>query len=454
MDAAQFLDGNDLKPTAQSADRSFVNTEQITSRLTSLPEKFGKYPVVGLAGTGNMGAVYDGYDPFADREVALKVCTLPEQGARNATRMARKLFCNEARPAGALDHLNILRVFDAGEERGQPYIVMEFVEGGETLQHYCQLDNLLPPAKVAEYIARCAAALDYAHRRGVVHRDIKPTNIMLTPSGDVKTGDFGIAQCTSDDTTHVLGMMGSPRDMSPEQISETELTGQTDLNSLGIVMFELLTGRAPFTATSLPSLFKQIFNNATPSPQVLREDIIDGLDSIVQCALEKERPYRYQNGAEFAADIAALFTEIRTATDAGLDREQQYEILRELGFFNEFSDSELIELTHHGVWRRLDAAQQCELAAQQRSYAVVLSGDAEIVRSDQVHATLGPGEVFVAQGTSKDSLAARANKLRSFDPDRRRARQALGAVPCTVRSKLVGCADDTIVAVQCPGSAQ
>jgi serine/threonine protein kinase len=370
--------------------------------LNTLPEKFGKYPVVGLAGNGNMGTVYVGYDPFADRDVALKACTLPARDDDHAARMARKLFFNEAHTAGALDHPNILKVFDAGEENGQPYIVMEYVEGGQTLARHCNADNLLPPAKVAEYIARCAAALDYAHRRGVVHRDIKPTNIMLTPSGDVKIGDFGIAQRASDETTHVLGMMGSPRYMSPEQVSDGVLTGQTDLYSLGVVMFELLTGRAPYTATSLPSLFKQIVHDDAPSAREMRADIIDGLDSIVQCALEKELLYRYQSGTEFAADLAALFTEIRTATDSHPDREQRFETLREFGFFNEFSDTELIEIVNFSQWRHIDAGQTCSFSAE-HNYAVVLSGDAEVIQAENVCTTISPGEVFATNGTSADS---------------------------------------------------
>lgn len=355
-----------------------------------------------------MGTVYVGYDPFADRDVAIKVCTLPGRGDENAARMARKLFFNEAHTAGALDHPNILKVFDAGEESGKPYIVMEFVEGGQTLERFCAANSLLEPARVADYIARCAAALDYAHRRGVVHRDIKPTNIMLTPSGDVKIGDFGIAQRLSAESTQIMGMMGSPRYMSPEQISDGELTGQTDLYSLGVVMFELLTGRAPFMASSLSSLFNQILHAPAPSPQDLRADLMDGLSSIAQCALEKELPYRYQNGAEFAADLGALYTEVRAAPDARPDRERRFEILRELGFFNEFSDMELIELVSFGQWSHLDAGQMCTLFQQQNNYAVVLSGDAEVIESERVKATLSPGEVFATNAASADcSLRAR-----------------------------------------------
>ncbi|MDX1513558.1 MAG: serine/threonine-protein kinase, partial [Gammaproteobacteria bacterium] len=201
--------------------------------MAELPQKFGKYHVLGLAGRGNMGVVYLGYDPFADRQVAIKVSAAPDPLDGTSSRLARKLFFNEAHMAGVLEHPNILRILDAGEEGGEPYIVMEFVEGGNTLQPFCDPENLLPVPEVADIVARCAKALDYAHCRGVIHRDIKPTNIMRTPEGDVKIGDFGVAQRTMADTTHVMGILGSPRYMSPEQIREETISGQTDLYSLG-----------------------------------------------------------------------------------------------------------------------------------------------------------------------------------------------------------------------------
>jgi serine/threonine protein kinase len=362
--------------------------------VTALPEKIGKYHIVGLAGHGNMGTVYVGYDPFADRDVAIKVCSVPDQVDEAAARMARKLFFNEAHTAGALDHPNILKVLDAGEEAGQPYIVMEYVEGGDTLDSYCTPETLLPTSQAAEYVARCAAALDYAHRRGVVHRDIKPTNIMLTRDGDVKIGDFGIAQSLRDDATHVLGMMGSPRYMSPEQIQDQALTVQTDLYSLGVVMFELLTGQPPFSSTSLPVLFRQITTDEAPALPALRPDLQPGLDSIVQCALEKELPYRYQTGAEFAADLSALFSDIRTAAHAHMDEGHRFEILREMGFFNDFSDSEVAEVADLASWSQVPAGGACSLPDQDPGFLLLINGDAELVSQGQAVASLAPGDGF------------------------------------------------------------
>ncbi len=384
------------------------NTLRHANHLIPLPEKIGKYHVVGLAGHGNMGTVFVGHDPFTDRDVAIKICAIPTRGDDSSARTARKLFFNEAHTAGVLEHPNILSVLDAGEEAGQPYIVMEYVHGGATLAPHCVPEGLLPVERVAEYVARCAAALDYAHRRGVVHRDIKPSNIMLTPAGEVKIGDFGIAQRTLDDTTHVMGMMGSPRYMSPEQTMERALSGQTDIYSLGVVMYELLTGRPPFTSTNLPVLFKQITTDPVPPLEDVRPGLPPALDSIVQCALEKELPYRYQSGAELAADLAAVFTDLRADTGEGITEERRFDILRELSFFNEFADSELVEVIHAARWTGVTAGHRCELPAREHSYVVVVSGDAEIVGGDRVLATLAPGDAFGAGRGSGETVRLRA----------------------------------------------
>ena len=156
------------------------------------PEKIGKYKIVDVAGSGAMGDVYVGYDPFIDRAVAIKVCT--HNDGSDSARVARKLFVNEAQAAGALDHPNILKIYDAGEENGQPFIVMEYIAEARTLRSYCTPENLLPIPLVIQVVRQCAAALEYAHGRGVLHRDIKPANVMLTRDGQVKIGDFGIDQ--------------------------------------------------------------------------------------------------------------------------------------------------------------------------------------------------------------------------------------------------------------------
>ncbi len=377
--------------------------------MTQLPEKVGKYHIVGIAGQGNMGVVYVGYDPFADRDVAIKVCTGLDKGNEATRRMARKMFFNEAHTAGALEHPNILRVLDAGEDRGHPYIVMEYVDGGETLEPFTRPEYLLPVSKVAEFVSRTASALDYAHRRGVVHRDIKPTNLMLTPESEVKIGDFGIAHRILDDTTEVSGMMGSPRYMAPEQVNDLPISGQTDIYALGVVMYELLTGRPPFTAPTLSRLFNMIRNDAPVPPGEIRDDLPKALDSIVCCALEKDLHYRYQTAGELAGDLANLFAELRVAPSADISANERYDLLRDLHFFNEFSDDEVKEVARAANWSNLASGQRMEAGNDTAGLQlVVLSGDVEMRAGDRIMGVLGPGECFGALAGSEQGIGLRA----------------------------------------------
>ena len=257
--------------------------------MSENPKQIGKYSVLDVAGHGNVGVVYSGYDPFADRKVAIKVCAADDRSADGAARLFRKMFFNEAHTAALLDHPNILKIYDAGEEAGEPYIIMEYVEGGRTLKYYCDQTRLLPVERVIEIGFKCAKALDYAHRRGVIHRDIEPSNIMLTKNGDVKIGDFGIAQRTQGDVTQVLGIVGSALYMSPEQACEEDVNTQTDLYSLGVVLFELLTGRLPFESVRFSTLIQQVIYEIPPTITSLRSELPETLAKVVAKALEKNK---------------------------------------------------------------------------------------------------------------------------------------------------------------------
>ncbi len=362
--------------------------------MPELPEKFGKYHVVGLAGRGNMGVVYLGYDPFADRDVAIKVSLVKENLENTAARQARKLFFNEAHMAGLLDHPNILKIFDAGDEHGEPYIIMEYIEGGQTLLPYCEPKGLLPVPKVAEIVATCARAIDYAHRQGVIHRDIKPSNIMQTIDGDLKIGDFGVAHRPLADTTHILGIVGSPRYMSPEQVEEEKITGQSDLYSLGVVMFELLTGQAPFVGTNLGRLIHQIANKPPPSVLELRPELPSALDNILKCALAKDPAERYRSGIEFASDLAGVFTEL-VCQDDRLDELDRFGALRRLPFFTDFSDNELWEALRAGTWESFPAgATIVSEGNPDVSLYILIKGDVTVTQGGKVLTKLASGHCF------------------------------------------------------------
>ena len=366
--------------------------------MPDLPEKIGKYPVIGTAGRGNMGMVYIGYDPFHDRDVAIKVCRLNPGIEEESARVARKMFFNEAHTAGVLDHPNITRVLDAGEEHDEPYLVMEYVDGGTTLESYCKADKLLPLADVAKVIFKCAKALDYAHRRGVIHRDIKPSNLMLTDTGDVKIGDFGVAQLPMDESTHVMGIMGSPLYMSPEQLQDEALSGRSDLYSLGVVMFELLAGRPPFSAGNFAQLVRTIVNDDPPSLAALRSDLPEAVVDIVERALSKDPDDRHQTGSDFASDLVAAFPSLAGGSADQPDGDK-ISLARKIPLFNDFSDDELEEVLRVGAWEKYGPGETIiKEGLDDYSFCILIAGDVVVKKRGQDLTNLKAGDCFGEMG--------------------------------------------------------
>ncbi|MCB1741778.1 MAG: protein kinase [Gammaproteobacteria bacterium] len=356
-----------------------------------LPERIGKYEIEGVAGHGAMGTVYIGYDRFIDRRVAIKVCRFNSNDADENLR-ARKLFLNEAQSVGALEHPNILRIYDAGEENGLPYMVMEFVEGGNTLRSYCEARNRLDPESAVNIIARCADALGYAHRRGITHRDIKPANIMLTRDGEPKIGDFGIAYRSQTDTTQVAASMVSPRYMSPEQAHEEELNHQTDLYSLGVTLYELLSSTIPFDAASLPALLLAITTRDPEPLQTHRPDLPESLHLAVNQAIARSLSERFQSGEEMANALRACLSSFTVSLDE-LNEERKAAIVRSLLLFESFSQSELDELCMASEWLKVPAGDVVVQAGDaDRSLHVVVNGSVSIEVDGQIIAQCVQGE--------------------------------------------------------------
>jgi serine/threonine protein kinase len=366
--------------------------------MPDLPEKIGKYPVIGTAGRGNMGMVYIGYDPFHDRDVAIKVCKLSAEIDEETARVARKMFFNEAHTAGVLDHPNITRVLDAGEDNGEPYLVMEYVDGGTTLGSYCKTERLLPVTEVAKVIFKCAKALDYAHRRGVIHRDIKPSNLMLNDEDTVKIGDFGVAQLPMDESTHVMGIMGSPLYMSPEQLQDEKLSGQTDLYSLGVVMFELLAGRLPFVAGNFAQLVRAIVNEEPPSLATIRTDLPEAVVAIVERALAKDLNERYATGSDLASDLVAAFPTL-AGGPADQPDSDKLSMARKIPLFNDFSDSELEEVLRVGSWEQYGPGGTIiKEGLDDYSFCILIAGDVVVKKRGQELTTLKAGDCFGEMG--------------------------------------------------------
>jgi eukaryotic-like serine/threonine-protein kinase len=315
--------------------------------------KIGKYEIKGLIGEGATSLVYLAHDPFAQRDVALKQLHPELLRDKERGRLYRHLLMNEAALAGKLNHPHIAHIYDASVADDEAYVVMEYVPGG-TLEAFTHPDALLPFDRLVEIIFKSTRALDYAFRHGITHRDIKPANILLVdPKGqDIKLSDFGAAFHTASDTTQVAGV-GSPAYMSPQQIREMPVDQRTDIYSLGVVMYQLLTGKLPFEGDNNYSLLYRIANEEATPPSEVRPDVPPALDAIVRRAMEKDVDRRYQDWSEFSQDLAQAFR--NRALNAGqqvIPETERFQTLRELSFFREFSDVEIWEIVGFSRWDR------------------------------------------------------------------------------------------------------
>ena len=266
----------------------------------------GRYRIDRELGRGAMGMVYLGHDPQLGRAVAIKTMALAREFAGAELAEARTRFFREAETAGRLQHRDIVTIYDVGEDQDLAYIAMEFVNGRDLLQHTLP-GRLLPVPTVLHTVARVALALAYAHSHGVVHRDIKPANVMIDPASDtVKVTDFGIARITDASRTRTGMVLGTPSFMSPEQLAGRRVDGRSDLYSLGVMLFQLLTGSLPHASESMAVLMQQIANQPAPDVRSLRPGLPEALANIVALALEKRSEVRYADGHTLAADLLAV----------------------------------------------------------------------------------------------------------------------------------------------------
>ncbi len=386
-------------------------------------DRIGKYELVREIGRGATATVYLGNDPFAQREVAIKVAFPeilkdPERG-----KLYTYLFLNEASLVGKLAHPHIVQIFDAVVAEGLCYIVMEYVEGG-TLEDYCTPAKLLPIERVVEIIFKCTRALDFANRIGITHRDIKPANILFAGtnpnSGEIKISDFGAALIDSPDRTQVTGI-GSPAYMSPQQVQELPLDHQTDIYSLGVVMYQLLTGQLPFQASTSYNIVFQIINTEPTPPSVLRKKIPVVLDTIVARAMSKRTEDRYQTWEEFAHDLAQAFRNKQLkAPKRDFSESEKFNTLRELPFFADFSDIELWEVLRFSSWRSVLPEESVIREGTSGDYfCFVAEGELKVTKNGRILNLLTSGECFGemaviskgAQTRSADVVALTASKI-------------------------------------------
>jgi predicted Ser/Thr protein kinase len=263
-------------------------------------EKLGRYVIVEEIGQGAMGVVYKAVDPLIDRTVAIKTINLDLSKEELAS--FEKRFQREVQSAGKLNHPNIVTVYDVGRTEGVAYMAMEFLEGKE-LREILDSGVVLPIEKITHIASQVADGLGFAHEHGIVHRDVKPANVMVMKNGLVKITDFGIAQMSSASRTMSGMVMGSPKYMSPEQVVGQGVDGRSDVFSLGVVLYEMLAGRTPFAGENISAIMYQILNDEPTPPKSFNQNIPDSINFIVLKALAKHPDKRYQNAKEMARDL-------------------------------------------------------------------------------------------------------------------------------------------------------
>jgi tRNA A-37 threonylcarbamoyl transferase component Bud32 len=358
-------------------------------------EHVANYPVVRKLGEGATSEVFLCQDPFRGREVAVK--RIFPEALRDPVRgrLFRKLFFTEAALAGKLGHPHIAQIFDAGIGEDSGYIVMEYVPGG-TMERFCAPESLLAVEQVLEVAFKCARALAFAHARGVTHRDIKPGNILYaTVPTDVRIGDFGLAVNLGSETTQVTGV-GSPAYMSPEQIRDEVVDHRTDLYSLGVVMYQLLSGTLPYRGSNKFSIIFQITQYEPPPPSSHRPEVSEALDRIVRRAMQKDPAQRYQSGDQLAEDlIEALRAGPGERRGGALGDADKFVALRGMRFFTAFADPELWEVIGLGTWQRVPAGTAMMSEGEHGDFfCMVIQGEVRVTKNKKLLSVLGAGECF------------------------------------------------------------
>jgi len=351
----------------------------------------GKYEVQKLLGKGATGTVYLARDTFSGREVALKtiepeVFRDPEFGA-----VYRQQFLNEASLAGKLRHPHIVAIFDAVMQENSGYIAMEYVPGHDLSRH-TRPGQLLPVADVLQMGFKCCGALEYAFKEGIVHRDIKPANLMLAQGSDVKIADFGAAYLRKSQAVQTAEM-GSPYYMSPEQLQGRELTFYSDMYSLGVVLYELLTGQRPFTADSMDALMKKISEQPPIPPTKLRADLPKEVDAILFRALAKKPEQRYKTWHDFSIELSTLGDKVLPA--GVIPDSEKYVALKKIPMLSGLSDAELWELALAGKWTEVPAKKTIMKENEKGlSFFLVGRGQVKVTRKGKLLNTLDERECF------------------------------------------------------------
>jgi len=369
-----------------------------------LPAQIGKYRVVRRLGEGATSDVFLAVDAFGGGEVAIKRLRSWATSSRAGGDYGVRFFSAEAALAGRLQHPNVVQILDAVPEDDAPYLVMEYVPG-VTLKNFCRSDRLLPLDQIVELGFKCAMALGYVFRQGVIHRDVKPANLLgvLDDQGhvtDVKVSDFGSALNLMSDQTQVH-RVGSLAYMPPEQIEGGDVDNRADMYALGAVLYHLIAGRPPFDAPNQMALMHQIYHQAPTSLVGQRGGVTPELDAVILRALAKHPNERYANWDDFARALSELVAKqlVPLARLHEVKDSERFNMLRALEFFAEFGDVELWEVVRRARWRRYPEDHALYKKGQEgNTFHIIAQGEVEVWRDGNLVATLG-------QGTSVGEMA-------------------------------------------------
>ena len=356
-----------------------------------MEQQIGKFALKKKLGKGASGTVYLALDTFSGDDVALKVLDTQVLLDPAFDKTFCRQFMNEASLAGKLSHPHIAAILEATVTDDAGYIALEFVPGGDLTQ-FVTKDRLLPVEDAVEIAFKCCGALDYAHRQGIIHRDIKPANVLVVEGTNIKVSDFGAAYLHGATSTQVNDV-GSPLYMAPEQIRGGKLGHHSDMFSLGVLLYELLTGERPFQAKTLPELIDAICDRTPEPPSSLREGVKPGLDRIVMKMLHKLPDERYADWAELAlelADVGRLSTFHQAIPDS-----EKFVALRKIPVLERLGDSEIWELAHGGRWSRMRTRDVIMREGEAgNSLFFLAGGEVKVTKHGRLLNVLAAGEYF------------------------------------------------------------
>ncbi len=361
-----------------------------------MPAQIGKYPVLRRLGEGATSEVFLARDDFHQRDVAIKRVRAGATNDPGDGRYFERFFAAEAALVGRLKHPNVVQIYDAVVDPVESYLVMEHVNGS-TLRPYCRADQLLPLELIVEIGFKCAMALGYVYRQGLIHRDVKPANLLAVINNgnitDVKISDFGSALNMASEITQVY-RVGSLAYMSPEQLDGSTLDCRADMYSLGAVLYHLIAGRPMFDSTSQSAMMNQIYTAEPTLLSALRSGVGAGVDSVILSAVAKRPDDRYTTWDDFAQALSGLITnqQVPRGQLQGVLDSERFNLLRSLDFFSNFGDVELWEVVHRAKWQRFAFGHALYSKGEEgNSFHIIAEGEVEVFRDGTKVAQLGSG---------------------------------------------------------------